>query len=67
MIELIFLACVAHDPDACREHSLQYVDMTPMTCMMGAQPILAQWGNQHPNWEIKNWKCRYVSQREVRA
>lgn len=67
MIELVFMACAVGEPNACREHAFQYVDITTMTCMMGAQPELAKWTNQHPNWEIRNWKCQHVDQREVHA
>lgn len=67
MIELLFLACFSQNVAQCEEHSFQYVDMTPMSCMMGAQPVLAKWGDQHPNWIITKWKCQYLSQREVRA
>lgn len=66
MIELIFLACVANTPNSCEEHAMQYINITPMTCLIGAQPQLAKWTNEHPNWTVKSWKCQHVSQREVR-
>lgn len=61
MIELLFVACLATAPDQCRERSLVFTDITPMQCLMGAQPELAKWTNQHPNLEIKSWRCRTVS------
>jgi hypothetical protein len=27
-------------------------------CTMKAQPVVAQWAGEHPQWEIKSWKCQ---------
>lgn len=61
MIELMFVACLATAPEECSERSLLFTDVTPMMCLMGAQPELAKWVNQHPTYEIKSFKCRAVS------
>jgi len=60
MIELVFVACLAAAPDTCDEKRLLYTDITPMTCMMGAQPQLAQWVGAHPNFTIRKWRCQTV-------
>jgi hypothetical protein len=36
-----------------------------MACMMGAQPQLARWVSEHPNWRIAEWTCRPVEAREI--
>lgn len=61
MIELLFVACLATAPEECRERSLLFTDITPMQCLMGAQPELAKWSEAHPNMEIRNWRCQTVS------
>ena len=61
MIELLFIACIAGAPDQCREHSLLFTDISPMQCLMGAQPELAKWANTHPDARIQSWRCRTVS------
>jgi len=61
MIELMFVACLATEPEACREQSLLFSDITPMTCMMGAQPELAKWSATNPGYEIKHWRCQTVN------
>ena len=61
MIELLFVACLSSDPESCREHSLVFTDVTPMQCLMGAQPELAKWVNAHPNAQIQSWRCQTVS------
>jgi len=25
---------------------------------MAAQPVVAQWSGEHPQWEIKGWSCQ---------
>lgn len=58
MIELIFVVCLSATPTTCENRAMQFVDMTTTTCVMGAQPTLAQWVNEHPGWQIRRWTCR---------
>lgn len=67
MIELVFVACMMQSPDACQERSMVYVDVAPMTCVMGAQPELAKWVQTHPHWQVIQWKCRAVDTRSART
>jgi len=67
MIELLFVACLATSPDDCNENSLLYSDVTPMMCVMGAQPELAKWIQTHPQYKVTSWKCRMVSFSEREA
>ncbi|WP_299672022.1 hypothetical protein [uncultured Roseobacter sp.] len=67
MIELLFVACLATAPEECRERSLLFTDISPMQCLMGAQPELAKWTASHPNQEIKSWRCRTVTLAEKDA
>ncbi len=61
MIELLFVACLSGAPDDCQERSLIFTDISPMQCLMGAQPELAKWVETHPNQRIASWRCRAVS------
>ncbi|MBU2961099.1 hypothetical protein KO516_09765 [Citreicella sp. C3M06] len=58
MIELLFVTCLSMAPDQCQERSLLFTDMSPMACMMGAQPELAKWSESHPRHIVSGWKCR---------
>ena len=60
MFELIFTACLLAQSDTCREDRLVYTDITPMTCMMGAQAQLAEWVNGDPEWTVARWRCAPV-------
>lgn len=31
--------------------------LTARRCMMGAQPVMAEWAGEHPGWTIKKWWC----------
>jgi len=66
MIELVFVACFSVS-NSCEERSMVFTDVTPMTCMIGAQPELAKWVEEHPNWKVSRWSCRYVdrSQKDI--
>ncbi len=61
MIELIFVACLATAPEDCRERSLVFSNITPMQCLMAAQPELAKWSVAHPNMDIRSWRCKAVN------
>ncbi|ANT63467.1 MULTISPECIES: hypothetical protein [Roseobacteraceae] len=67
MIELLFVACLSTAPDTCSERSLVYTDVTPMACMMGAQPELARWVEEHPNFTVNRWRCRVVGEGDIEA
>jgi hypothetical protein len=58
MTELLFTVCLAASPNVCEERSLQYVDLSPRTCVMAAQPELARWAGEHPGWDVQRWSCR---------
>ncbi len=57
MIELLFVACLRGEPATCENRTLQFADLSLMTCMMAAQPELARWQQEHPIWMIKHWTC----------
>ncbi|MHA6346005.1 hypothetical protein [Roseivivax sp. CAU 1761] len=60
MIELLFVACLSTAPNECREQSMLYTDISPMACLMGAQPELAKWATQNPGYSIARYQCRFV-------
>lgn len=70
MIELLFVTCLSAatpQTETCQERSLVFTDVTPMMCMMGAQPQLAKWVEEHPDQKVKSWKCRMVNFAEREA
>ena len=64
MIELAFIVCLIDSPDRCRDVGLTYSaeNLTPMQCVIRAQPELAKWANEHPGWQVKRFTCRPAGQ-----
>ena len=50
MLELMVSVCLISDPARCKDVALTYSaeNLTPMQCMMGAQPEIAKWIEAHP-------------------
>ncbi len=61
MIELVFIACLKTNPEACEQKILSYVEETgaanPGSCLMRAQPELAIWITEHPAFTVASWRC----------
>jgi hypothetical protein len=60
MIELIVSVCLIADPLRCKDITLIFdgESVSPMQCMMGAQPEIAKWIDEHPKWALKRWTCQ---------
>lgn len=58
MIELLFVVWLDASPTTCERRAMQFVDVSPMACAMGAQPLLAQWAEEHPGWQVRRWTCQ---------
>jgi hypothetical protein len=61
-LALVFTACLATEPSSCREVVLP-VDgfSTSMQCLMGAQPVLAQWQAYNPSLMVRDFRCMEAS------
>lgn len=58
-IQLVIFACVTNQPAECRSWPLTFMEagLTARRCVMGAQPVMAEWAGSHPNWTIKKFWC----------
>lgn len=61
MISLVITACTLYRTDDCRRYELTFVDVPLYQCMMGAQPVIAEWARSHPNVYVKKWRCELVN------
>lgn len=61
MLVLILTVCSLASPADCSEARLQIADpdVSPMSCMMAAPPMLAAWGDAHPSMTVARWRCGY--------
>jgi hypothetical protein len=60
LVDLILLACTLTNSSACHEyHILFESEGSLQSCMMQAQPYLAQWVGEHPNFRVARWHCAW--------
>ena len=65
IVDLILLACTITDPGACREYHMTLQSSGSLqTCMMDAQPYLAQWAEAHPGYRVARWRCAWPEQEQ---
>ena len=58
MLAIILQACLVTSPGTCQEHQIPIMSGgTTMRCAMIAPIRFARWADQHPNWQIKKWRC----------
>jgi hypothetical protein len=59
--------CAIANPANCEEKYLQFVwDGSINQCMMAAEPYIAQWIGQHPEWIAMRWTCDYPGDNKKR-
>lgn len=58
-MNLVLLVCLAASPETCREERLlvSYDLADARSCMMGSVPVIAEWAETHPEWQVSRWKC----------
>jgi hypothetical protein len=65
LVDLIVLACTLVNPGACREHHILFQSSGSLrSCMMQAQPYLAQWAGEHPGYLVTRWRCAWPDQED---
>ena len=63
-IQIIVMVCQIAQPDQCEEQRLQFAWQGSLTqCVMSAQPYIAQWISDHPQWAVKSYHCAYPDTR----
>lgn len=58
MIEFVLVACLADQPDKCRTEARLLAEMSLIQCMTSSQFLVADWGADHPDWQIQRHLCR---------
>jgi hypothetical protein len=75
LVDLIVLACMLAAPGAadpgtaspgtCHEYHVLFQTAGSLeSCMMQAQPYLAQWAGEHPAFRVMRWRCAWPDQEE---
>jgi hypothetical protein len=59
-VVIVFLACAVGQPDHCEDKHLQFAWQASLKqCVKAAQPYIAQWIGDHPQWMVKEYHCEY--------
>lgn len=67
VVQLVLIYCLSKDALSCVERRPPLdLDPSPMACMMAAQPIAAQYLEEHPAYKLSAWRCE-ISNRPERA
>jgi hypothetical protein len=65
LVDLILLACALANPSSCHEYHLLFQTSGSLqSCMMQAQPYLAQWVGEHPAYQVTRWRCAWPDQED---
>lgn len=67
-IQIVLYVCLLSDPSACEERAIPAsVEAASIgSCMVWAQPQIAQWSTTHPKYKIVRWKCAASTMDEER-
>jgi hypothetical protein len=58
MIAIVISACLVGNPAVCKDYRVPLAyDVDAKQCMFQAQPHLPRWAAQHPQWQIRSWRC----------
>jgi hypothetical protein len=64
-LELIFTVCAIGHANVCEDKYIAVQnDLQLSACAMQAQPTLAQWVGENPDWTIVGWRCDYSANRK---
>ena len=63
-IQIVVMVCQITQPDQCEEQHLQFAWQGSLAqCALSAQPYIAQWIGDHPQWIVKRYHCEYPATR----
>jgi hypothetical protein len=66
LIWLIVTVCAASQPNLCEDRQFQIAWSGSLRqCTAGAEPYIAQWVGEHPNWVAVRWHCEYAGKQKI--
>jgi hypothetical protein len=68
VVQLALVYCLTANPTACIEKRPLIEDLVGLSaCMVAAQPIAAEFVNEHPAYRLVRWRCEIGKPREKGA
>ena len=66
MIVIVLSACMANDPQVCKDYKIPVNEgLDAMQCALYAPPHFAKWSDEHPGWMIKKWRCTSATENDI--
>jgi hypothetical protein len=66
LIALVVTVCAASQPNLCEDRHFEFAWRGSLQqCAAGAQPYIARWVGEHPNWVVVRWHCEYLGKRKI--
>ena len=58
-VELLMTVCTLSQPMTCDEQRMVFSSdiVSLRSCVVQAQPYIAQWIGNHPSLEVHSWRC----------
>jgi hypothetical protein len=64
LIDIVISACLIASPASCEDKHLIFSWQGSLRqCMMSAQPEIAKWVGDHPEYFTRRWRCEYPDKR----
>jgi hypothetical protein len=57
LFTIVMSVCMLTNAATCREERID-IRGPAMACLVQAQPAVAEWSGDHPDWKVERWKCR---------
>ncbi|MBV9432391.1 MAG: hypothetical protein JO137_11270 [Hyphomicrobiales bacterium] len=67
-LEIVLTVCSLASAEICEDQRI-VVDsrVSLQKCVMEAEPTMAQWAVEHPDWTITRWHCEYSGRRQQKT
>jgi hypothetical protein len=67
-LELVMTVCTLANTNLCEDKRIRLDEnVSVMECLVEAQPTMAQWVADNPNWKIMRWSCEYAQRRRTKV
>jgi hypothetical protein len=64
LVDIVVMVCFVAQPTACSDKHLIFSWPGSLhQCMMSAQPEIAKWIGEHPDYFTVRWRCEYPDKR----
>jgi hypothetical protein len=68
ILELVMTVCTVANLNLCEDKRIRLeANASVMQCMLSAQPTMAQWAADNPDWKVMRWSCEYSDRRRTKV